>query len=137
MSKYHSNSENLNKIIFPKSIINNNNRYPKISIQYYSSCCLWFYGEILCLFFNKKYNSFKSIFDSMKFDNVEFYIDVINLISEKFYDIKDLFKVEKDEISFIQKFDLNRFFLSGKINYTVKIIKIISTIISIKPYSFI
>ena len=42
----------------------------------------------------------------MKFDNVEFYIDVINLISEKFYDIKDLFKVENDEVSFIQKIDL-------------------------------
>ena len=40
MSHYHINKLNINTIIFPKTIIQNNIKYPKNPIQRYSSCSL-------------------------------------------------------------------------------------------------
>ena len=115
MSRYHSNSEFLHKSIFPKSIIIQNYRYPKKPIQNYSSCCLWFYGEIECLKNNKNYTSFKSVYNSAKKMEIDFYIDIINVIAKNFYDINDLFKlVEKDNKIMEQNVDLDRLLVKGQ-----------------------
>ena len=119
MSKYHTNSYNLNKLIFPKDVNNENSCFIKNPIQNYSSCCLWFYGEIDCLFNNENYKNLKSVFDSMKSGSLQFYIDVINIIGKKFYGINDLFKYEEKRREDCSKIDLNRFFIEGKKNYAI------------------
>ena len=118
MSKYHTNTSGLNKLIFPKTIIEKYLLYPNDSIQSYSSCCLWFYGQIECLL-NNTYTSFKSIYDNLKNSSMQFYIDVINIIGKKYYGINDLFKEEKERCKDIKKINLNRLFINGKIKYTV------------------
>ena len=61
---------------------------------------------------NKNYNSFESIFNNIKGNRIEFYIDIINEISNKFYDNFELFRLEEDIAQ--KHLDLERLFLSGK-----------------------
>lgn len=119
MSRYHTNTSQLNKLIFPKSIIDKNFIYPKNRIQNYSSCCLWFFGEIECILKNDKYNSFKSIFDNIKGDNVQFYIDIINIIGKNYYTINNLFLEEKERSRDTNIINLNRLFINGKKKYSI------------------
>ncbi len=120
MSRYHTNSKNLIKSIFPKSIIIQNFIYPKIPIQKYSSSCLWFYGQIECLLKNNNYISFKSIFDRVKREKIDYYIDVINTIGKNFYNMDDLFKAGEQTNIFPEKIDLDRLFINTyKPNYAV------------------
>ena len=72
MSKFHSNSKNLHKFIFPRSIIIQNFKFPDKPIQKYSSCCLWFYGEIECIKNNNYYQSFTSIYKNAKVNKLNF-----------------------------------------------------------------
>ena len=65
MSRYHINTSHFNTLIFPKKINEQNSIYLKNPIQNYSSCCLWFYGEIDCMLNNENYTNFKSIYDNM------------------------------------------------------------------------
>ena len=102
MSRFHSSTNKLHKSMFPKSVVDQNFKYPEKSIQSYSSSCLWFYGEIETLKNNEKYQSFKSIFKSIREDRVHFYIDIINTISKNFFDIADLFKIEKGKKIFLR-----------------------------------
>ena len=137
MSRFHSSTNKLHKSIFPKSVIDQNFKYPEKSIQSYSSSCLWFYGEIETLKNNEKYQSFKSIFKSIREDRVHFYIDIINTISKNFFDIADLFKIEKGKNNIPEVIDLNRLFISGlKKNYTVDKIIVYNQFLDIYRFFF-
>ena len=119
MSKYHINTSHLNTLIFPKSMNENNSIYSKNPIQNYSSCCLWFYGEINCILNNNKYTNMKSIYENLKDGDIRFYIDVINLIGKEFYEINEIFKYEPEMSKDIKNIDLNRLYVKGNKNYTV------------------
>ena len=135
MSRYHTNSKNLHKSIFPNSIIIQNFIYPKIPIQNYSSCCLWFYGQIECLLKNENYISFKSIFDRVKGNQITYYIDVINVIGKNFYNMDDLFKAGEQKNTFPEKIDLDRLFINTyKPNYAVHKNIIITQFLDIKNF---
>ena len=124
MSRFHSNSKNLHKSIFPKSIIIQNFRFPDKPIQRYSSCCLWFYGEIKCIRNNEDYKSFKSIYNNAKDEKIKFYIDVINAIAKNYFDINDLFLVEEkgdnEKNKILDEIDSDRLFINSlKHNYYI------------------
>ena len=119
MSKYHINTSHLNTLIFPKSMNENNSIYSKNPIQNYSSCCLWFYGEINSILNNNKYTNMKSIYENLKDGDIRFYIDVINLIGKEFYEINEIFKYEPEMSKDIKNIDLNRLYVKGNKNYTV------------------
>ena len=119
MSRHHTNTTLLNDLIFPKAFINHAFIYPKKSIQNYSSCCLWFYGEIESILKGDKYFSFPIIYDSIRLDRKEFIIDLINLIGNNYYKINNLFKKEKERSSDVKNIDLDRLFLNWKINYSL------------------
>lgn len=114
MSRYHSKETHLNNSIYPKSVIIQNLRFPEKPIQNYSSCCLWFYGIIGCLMNNKNYYSFESLFNNIQDNNINFFIDVINEIAYKFYDIFELFRIE--EYTTQKQIDLDRLYINGKDN---------------------
>ena len=114
MSRYDSKETYLNNSIYPKSVVLKNIRFPEKPIQNYSSCCLWFYGIIGCLMNNKNYYSFESFFNNIQENNTNFYIDVINEIAFKFYDIYELFRLE--EIKTGKEIDLDRLYINGKDN---------------------
>ena len=122
MSRYHTSSKNLHKSIFPKNIFYQTFIYPSKPIQSYSSCCLWFYGQIDCLLTNENYNSFKSIFDGIKGCKITFYIDVINTIGKNFFGMNDdLFKAGEPNKTSSDKIDLDRLFINSyNPNYSVK-----------------
>ena len=119
MSRYHTSTSKLSNIIFPKSIIDKYSIYPENPIQNYSSCCLWFYGEIECILKNDKYASLKSIYNYIKPGSIQFFIDVINIIGKNYYGIDNLFKEEKERSKDINLINLNRLFVNGKINYSI------------------
>ena len=119
MSRYHTSTSKLNKLIFPKSIISKYSIYPENPIQNYSSCCLWFYGEIECILKNDKYASFKSFYKYIKSGSIQFLIDVINIIGKNYYEIDNLFKEEKERSKDINLINLNRLFVNGKIKYSI------------------
>ena len=123
MSRFHTGTKNLHNSIFPKSIIIHNYRFPDKSIQRYSSCCLWFYGEIGCIRNNKEYQSFTSIFKNAQNEKIKFYIDVINEIGKNYYNIPNLINVEKKEdetIKEVPKIDSDRLLIDEpKYNYYV------------------
>ena len=120
MSGYHTNSKKLLKSIFPNSIFIQNFIYPKIPIQNYSSCCLWFYEQIECLLKDDNYISFKSIFDRVKGNQISYYIDVINTIGKNFYNMDDIFKEGEQTNTCPEKIDLNRLFINSYMpNYAV------------------
>ena len=119
MSRYHSNTTHLNKLIFPKSIINKAFVYPEKPIQKFSSCCLWFFGVIECLLQNNKYLSLESIYDNISDGGRVFYIDVINIIGKNYYGIDEIFKKVKERSREINNIDLNRLFINGKEKYII------------------
>ena len=78
-SRFNGPSLSKNPLIFPESIRTNLNLFPKIKIQAFNSCLLWYYFQILC-FINynekiqsKKYNDIKICIDSIK--DYSFYLD--------------------------------------------------------------
>ena len=120
MSRHHFDTKNKNLAFLPKSLSNEDNIIcPSDPIQEYSSCCLWFFGEIECLLQNKKYNSFKEIFSGTNM-NIDFYVDVINYLTKEIDGIEYVLKKEEDkcknnEIAF--EIDFNRFFINFESNY--------------------
>lgn len=122
MSSYHFENEVPNFFFLPKSLTIRNVIYPKSSIQAYSSCCLWFYGEIECLLTMEKYSSFESILDNLRENRLDFYIDVINFLSKEFEGIECLIKKEKEQYTENNPniIDLNRLCLTdGEKYYSV------------------
>ncbi len=111
MSHYHFKRNNPNLIFLPKSLKEKNIIYPQTSIQEYSSCCLWLFGEIECILKYEKYWSFKSIFYSLK-NGIDFYIDIINLLSNEIEGKSSIIRKENDRFNdkTINKIDLDRIF---------------------------
>ena len=71
-----------NPFVFEKNLRNNINIYPKVKIQAFNSCSLWYYFQILCLINykeeiqNRKYIEAKDLIKSIK--DSSFYIDCFN-----------------------------------------------------------
>lgn len=100
ISGYHSKNK-LDKFIFPLNMRNNLLYFPKTPFQMYNSCTLWIYGQIeLIIDTNTKYNNFLDIYNNVKDKKLVYYIDVINLISNKFQN-SSIFNI--DEINDPQK----------------------------------
>ena len=115
MSHYHFKREYSLFSFLPKSLrLGNSFIFPEKDIQAYSSCCLWFIGIIECIIRNKKYSTFRNIYLSLKNDNLEFYIEIINLLSKeiegKYELIKVIEKGNKDFTSNSIDFDRYPFF---------------------------
>ena len=111
MSHYHFKRNYQNLIFLPKSLKEKNIIYPQTSIQEYSSCCLWLFGEIECILKYEKYWSFKSIFYSLK-NGIDFYIDIINLLSNEIEGKPSIIRKENERFNdkTINKIDLDRIF---------------------------
>ena len=137
MSRFHTKSSSLNKLIFPQSIINQHFIYPKKPIQIYPSCCLWFYGEIECLINNDNYSNFKAIFNNIKGNSVNFYIDVINILSKKIDNIENLFQIEKKKCEDPKKINLDRLYVNINNNiYSVHKNIVYSKFLDIKRFFY-
>ena len=89
------------------------------TIQQYSSCCLWFYGEIDCILNNKEYTSFETISKNILSSSIQFYIDTINIIGKNYFNINDLFLHEIKRTKEPKISDLNRLFINGKVDYSI------------------
>ena len=129
MSKYHSNAIIHDFTIFPKEMTTYLKTYPWKSIQKNNSCGLWYYGILDLLKSSQKYSNVDDIMNNIENDNINFSLDVINLLSYKLYRIKDIintksindaktkddFKriydtIDGDNISFKQECLLNYYF---------------------------
>ena len=94
MSNHHFGNDIQNLIFLPETLKSFDNIiFSPSPIQAYSSCCLWFYGEIECLLSSNKYLTFKDIFHNL-YNNIDFYIDVINFLSHEIDGIECLIKKE-------------------------------------------
>ena len=113
MSNHHFGKNIQNLIFLPKTLKSGNNIiFSPSPIQAYSSCCLWFYGEIECLLSSNKYVSFKDIFQSL-YNNIDFYLDIINFLSQEIDGIKCLIKKEAnkcDNDDLVKFIDFDRLF---------------------------
>ena len=121
MSNYHFNEEIPNLIFLPKSLKEKNIIYPQTPIQEYSSCFLWLFGEIECLLKYEKYSTFKSIFNILE-SGIDFYIDIINLLSNEIDGIQCMIQKEKERYNQknIDKIDFNRIWTKkGKQYYSI------------------
>ena len=121
MSHYHFKKEIPDLIFLPKSLKEKNIIYPQKPIQEYSSCCLWLFGEIECLLKYKKYSTFKSIFFNLR-NGVDFYIDIVNLLSYEIDGIHSLIQKENERYdeNNINKIDFSRIWIEkGKQFYSI------------------
>ena len=112
MSHYHFKNEYSLFSFLPKSLrLAYSFIFPKKDIQAYSSCCIWFIGIIECLLANKKYSIFQNIYLSLKNDNLEFYIEIINLLSKEIEGKDELIKVieKKEKVFTPDKIDFDRY----------------------------
>lgn len=85
LSRYFSNNKILDSSIFPIGLYNNFYAYPYKSIQKNTSCGLWYYGVIECIYSNEIYQSPEDIFFFIQKYNDKFYFDIINSISKIIY----------------------------------------------------
>ena len=119
MSSCHFEHEQPNLEFLPKTLKKRNIIFPKYPIQAYSSCCLWFYGEIECLLRSNDYSTYEQIFNSLKRQSIDFYINVINILSKEFEGNECIIRKEKE--AFTDKnahdIDLNRLLISHGKNY--------------------
>ena len=139
MSKHHSNKNIYDITLFPKDMISDLFIYPNKSIQKNNSCGLWYYGILELLYSSNKYNNAKDILNKIEDNQSDFYFDIINLLSEKLYnlpkmidfqsidekenfDLKRIYDtVEGEDISFSQQCIKNYYFsLSEKYGWTEK-----------------
>ena len=119
MSHHHFKNQYSLFSFLPKALRNANNLvYPKKGIQECSSCFIWFIGIIECLIKNKKYSNFSNIYQDLANNNLEFYIEIINLLSKEIEGRDDLINVIKKEekVFKIKEIDFDRypFFDSNK-----------------------
>ena len=90
MSRYHVEENLLDKTLFPEELYLNNYPYPEFSIQKGNSCGLWFYGILECIYTNKRYNYIDDVCSALHHSNTDFFIDVINCLSNHLYGISDI-----------------------------------------------
>ena len=112
MSHHHFKNQYSLFSFLPKALRNANNLvYPKKGIQECSSCFIWFIGIIECLLKNKKYSNFSNIYQDLANNNLEFYIEIINLLSKEIEGRDDLINVIKKEekVFKIKEIDFDRY----------------------------
>ena len=90
MSRYHVEENLLDNTIFPEEFYFNNYSYPNFSIQKGNSCGLWFYGIIECIYSNVKYKNIDDVCSSIDNYRTDFFIDVINCLSNCLFGIPDI-----------------------------------------------
>lgn len=90
MSGYHTKENILDLTIFPYEIYINNYIYPNFSLQKNNTCGLWYYGIMECIYSNENYNTIKDVCINISNNNTRFYIDIINSISNKVYNNKNI-----------------------------------------------
>ena len=120
MSHHHFKRNYAFFSFLPESVKNAINYIlPEKDIQAYSTCCLWFIGIIECLLKYKKYSTFKDIYMALRKDNINFYIEVINLLYKEIEGKDDLIKrVSEEEKEFIaNRIDFDRYPLFDGKNY--------------------
>ena len=127
MSKHHSEKNIYDHTLFPLDMISNLSVYPKKSIQKNNSCGLWFYGILNLIYSSSDYKEPQDILNKIEFNRSDFYINVVNFLSEKLYGLKDMiiFKdmdegeinikriydtINGEEISFLKECITNYFF---------------------------
>ena len=109
MSKHHSEKNIYDHTLFPLIMINNLSVYPDKSIQKNNSCGLWFYGILDLIYSSDDYNKPQDILNKIEFNRSDFYIDVVNFLSEKLYKLKNMiiFKdMDEGEIDIKRVYDI-------------------------------
>ena len=90
MSRYHVEENIIDNTVFPDELYLNNYPYPQYSIQKGNSCGLWFYGIIDCIYSDNKYKNIDDVCYAINYNKPDFFIDVINFLSNKLYGINDM-----------------------------------------------
>ena len=90
MSRYHIDDNLLDNTVFPKELYYNHYSYPKFEIQKGNSYGLWFFGIVECIYSNKNYMNVNDVCLAINNNNTKFFIDVINCLSVKLYNVSDL-----------------------------------------------
>ena len=90
MSRYHIEDDILDNNVFPKELFVNHYSYPKFPIQKGNSCGLWFFGILECIYSNDKYKNVNNVCYAINGYNSELFIDIINCLSKKLYNIPDV-----------------------------------------------
>lgn len=99
MSRYHSKKNIYDYTLIPICLIKNLTAYPNKSIQKNNSCGLWCYGILDLIYSSNIYNGPQDILDKIEFNRSDFYIDVVNLLSEKIYGLKGMINFETFDAS--------------------------------------
>ena len=126
-SRFSGTSLAINPFIFSENIRKNLNLFPKIKIQAFNSCSLWYYFQILCLInYNekiqsKKYNDIKSCVESLKdswlyFDCFEYYRYImgfekklIEINPNKLFDDEDYFYILSKDKALSDNIKIHKF----------------------------
>ena len=113
MSRYYIDENILDNTVFPEELYLNHYPYPPFSIQKGNSCGLWFYGIVECIYSNNKYKNINDIGFAIRQNNTEFFIDVINCLSGKLYNIPDVI----DNSSLVKNINIreNRYYELGRL----------------------
>ena len=90
MSKHYSEKNIFDHTLFPLDMINNLIIYPKNNIKKNNSNGLWFYGILELIYSNNKYHGPQDVLNKIVEGRSDFLIDVVNLLSEKIYGLKDM-----------------------------------------------
>ena len=114
MSRYHVEENISDNTLFPEELYLNNYPYPDFSIQKGNSCGLWFYGIIECIYTNKRYNYIDDVYSAIQHSNTDFFIDVINCLSNHLYGISDIIDNSSLENSLTIK--ENRIYEAGQLS---------------------
>ena len=114
MSRYHVEENISDNTLFPEELNLNNYPYPDFSIQKGNSCGLWFYGIIECIYTNKRYNYIDDVYSAIQHSNTDFFIDVINCLSNHLYGISDIIDNSSLENSLTIK--ENRIYEAGQLS---------------------
>ena len=107
MSMHHYTKNIYDHTLFPIDMISNLITYPVKPIQKNNSCGLWFYGILDFIHSSNKYIAPQDILNNIENEICNFYIDVVNFLSEKTYGLKDMiiFKEFNDN-----EFDVERIY---------------------------
>ena len=115
MSRYHIEDNLLDNTVFPEAIYQNHYAYPPFSIQKGNSCGLWFYGIVECIYSNNDYKNIRDVCLAIRRNNTKFFMDVINCLSSKLYNIPDII----DNSSIVEEninIKENRYYHSGQLS---------------------
>ena len=114
MSRYHVDENILDNTVFPDELYFNYYAYPEYPIHKGSSCGLWFYGIIECIYGNEAYKNIQDICLAINDHRAKFFIDIINCLSNQIYGISNVI----DNLGILNNFNIqeNRIYQIGQIS---------------------